>query len=79
MNIPNISTLDFGPVIVGGVVILTTGILASLYFRRPNRGPGLETFPGPKQEFIIGKVRHFPESHWKDVFMKWKDMYGALA
>lgn len=73
------SILDIRPVIAGGVAILTTGILASLYFRRPNRGPGPETFPGPKKDFLIGNVRDFPKTHWKDEFMRWKELYGVLG
>lgn len=72
------SILDFEPAIAGGIVILTVSVL-TLYLRNSNRAPGPETFPGPKPDVLIGNVRQFPKSHYKDAFKAWKDEYGDVV
>ena len=69
------SVLGLKQAIAGGVVLLT--IVLTIYLRKSNKGPKLEPFPGPKQDFIIGNIRQFPRSHWAEVFGAWKDEYGA--
>jgi len=71
------STLDIKQAIVGGAALFTASALAVLYLRKSRKEPGLETFPGPKPDFLIGNVRHFPRSHWSTVFGAWKEEYGT--
>ncbi|KIM31146.1 hypothetical protein M408DRAFT_327438 [Serendipita vermifera MAFF 305830] len=72
------SVFDIKPAIAGGIAIFTASVVA-LHLRKSNRKPGPETFPGPKPDFLLGNIRQFPRSHWKDVFKAWKDEYGDVV
>jgi hypothetical protein len=69
-------SLDTTRAIAGGVAILTASLLA-FYFRKSHKGPDIRTFPGPKPDFLIGNVRQFPTSHWKDAFGAFREQYGV--
>jgi hypothetical protein len=69
-------SFDTTRAVAGGAAILTASLLA-FYFHRSHKGPDIRTFPGPKPDFLIGNVRQFPTSHWKDAFGAFKEQYGA--
>jgi hypothetical protein len=69
-------SLDTTRAVASGAAILTASLLA-FYFRKSHKGPGIETFPGPKPDFVIGNVRQFPKSHWRDAFAAFREQYGT--
>jgi hypothetical protein len=66
---------DAKTAIAGGAIVVA-GALA-FYLRRSRQDPGIESFPGPKPEFLLGNVRQFPSSHWTDAFKAWQREYGT--
>jgi hypothetical protein len=65
-------SLDTTMAVLGGPTILTARRLLALCFRKSDKGLDIDTFPGPKPDFLIRNVLQFPTSHWRDACAAFK-------